>query len=189
MMQAPWTDSALNGHSRLGIRLLVASYFLAVGFGLVPGTGLQGLTGLILPEPAANLLAGIVVLVIACMILADRWVLISALSLSTLLFVSSYVTMVQIGVVDELGQFWRDIALIGALLLAHTLPKQAPESEPVKIFSKPGLGRGVVGEMVPAELRLNARHSLSVWRSTRHAPAMPPLNEADEITNIFATGT
>ncbi len=186
-MQAALNERVLNGHLRFGIRLLVATYFLAVGFGLVPGTGLQGLTGLVLPEPAANLLAGIIVLVIAGMILADRWVMVSAICLSVLLFVSSYATMIQIGVAEELGQFWRDIALIGALLLAHALPRKSVKSEPVKIFSKPGAGQGVVGEMMPAELRLTARHSLSAWRSTRHMPVPPPLEDTDEITNIFAT--
>lgn len=186
MKQWVWNEGAWNRHFRLGVRIMVALYFLAVGLGFVPGTGLQGLTGLLLPAPAANLLAGTIVLAIAVLILAGRWVTVSALSLSALLFLSSYMAMIQIGVVEQLGQFWRDIALIGALMLAHALPSPKSRSGPVQIFSAPRPGFGVVGEMVPADLRLSARHAPSTWRSTRHGPSLQPLDETDEITNIFA---
>lgn len=189
MRRINWNESTMNGSLRLAIRLLVGAYFLAVGLGFVPGTGLQGLTSLVLPEPASNLLAGIVVLATAGMIFAGRWVMISALCLSVLLFLSSYAAMIQIGVVEQLGQFWRDIALIGALFLAHALPAPKATAEPVQIFSRPGPKRAVVGEMVPVELRLNARHSLSAWRSTRYTPQVPPMEDAEEITNIFAVTT
>ena len=176
----------LNNRLRLVIRIVVASYFMAVGLGMVPGTGLQGLTDLILPQPASNLLAGLVVIALAAMILLGRSVTAAALGLSLLLFLSSYLAMVQIGVAEQLGQFWRDIALIGALVLAHGIPNTKPAA-PVQIFSKPGpTTHGIVGEMVPTELRLAPRHSLAVWRSTRPDPDLPPLNDADDIKNIFA---
>ncbi len=108
-----------NSAAQTTLRVLIASYFLAVSLKIIPGTNLGVLFEAILPEPYASATAAGLVFVFAFMIMIGLATRVAALMIALLTFFSSYLVMVQLGVEDELGSFWRDLALIAALLLTY----------------------------------------------------------------------
>ena len=44
--------------------------------------------------------------------------------------------MLSLGVADNLGQFWRDLALIGALMLTYAEPDTKTRGKIAKLFRK-----------------------------------------------------
>ena len=96
------------------IRLLILSYFAALGIGAVEGAQLSRLTRPFLDDPHASYSIGLVVLILAFMVLIGMFRRPAALILSLVLFWASYLTMLASG---DLGGFWRDLALIGGLCM------------------------------------------------------------------------
>ncbi|MEM6386688.1 MAG: hypothetical protein AAF718_10670 [Pseudomonadota bacterium] len=95
-------------------RLLILSYFIAQAVGLVGETGLMHFMVPLMPdEVALHLMQGLV-LGLSLLIIADIGRRHAALVLALIVFFSSYVTLYAGG---ELGAFWRDLALMGALLM------------------------------------------------------------------------
>lgn len=101
------------------LRVLVASYFMAVALQLIPGTDLSLLFSGFMPDIFSDAISAGLVFVFSFMIMVGTATRVAALMLSLMMFFASYVTMVQMGIVEELGGFWRDIALIAALLLTY----------------------------------------------------------------------
>ncbi len=114
----------LNQSGQNLVRILIASYFIAVSIGFIPGTIATPLTAWFLPAAEADLAARVMVFVTAYLVLVGVWLRLSALVLANLLFWSSYIGNATAGNVEA---FWRDIALIGALILTYTqtLPRAA----------------------------------------------------------------
>jgi len=106
------------------VRIVIASYFLAVAVGLIPGTDASPLTAAVLPEPYAAAVGQTVIFITAYLVLVGVWLRMAALLLATVLFWSSYIENTGSG---DLEAFWRDLALIGALILTYTqtLPRAA----------------------------------------------------------------
>lgn len=124
-MQATQTTPQNLGQSGQNlVRVVIASYFLAVALGLIPGTDASPLTAAILPEPYAVAASQTVIFVTAYLVLVGVWLRAAALLLANVLFWSSYIENVGTG---DLEAFWRDLALIGALILTYTqtLPRAA----------------------------------------------------------------
>lgn len=111
----------LNQSGQNLVRIVIASYFLAVSLGLIPGTVAWPLAAPFLPEPYADLAGKAVIFTTAYLVLVGVWLRVSALLLATVLFWSSYIQNIgqNIGP-DNLEGFWRDLALIGALILTYT---------------------------------------------------------------------
>ncbi len=101
------------------IRILIASYFLALGAGVIPGSDISALFAAVLPDPHAGLLAGAIVFALAYMVLVGVWLRPAALLLALVVFWSSYISVSHLGFADQLGGFWRDMALIAALILTY----------------------------------------------------------------------
>lgn len=99
------------------VRVLIASYFLAVPLGLIAGTGAGPLAAALLPAPYAEPAGRVIVFVTAYLVLAGIWLRAAALLLATLVFWSSYIGNAQSG---DFAAFWRDLALIGGLILTYT---------------------------------------------------------------------
>lgn len=95
-------------------RILILSYFVALVFGLIEGAELSRLTAPFLSEPDASYVMGGVVVSLAALVLFGLLRRPAALILSLVLFFASYLTMFATG---DLTGFWRDLALIGGLLL------------------------------------------------------------------------
>lgn len=106
------------------VRIIIASYFLAISLGLIPGTTALPLTESFLPQPYADAASKAVIFATAYLVLLGVWLRLSALLLASLLFWSSYLENIGAG---NLEGFWRDLALIGALILTYTqtLPRAA----------------------------------------------------------------
>lgn len=106
------------------VRVVIASYFLAVAIGLIPGTGASPLMAAVLPEPYAGAVGQTVIFITAYLVLVGVWLRVAALLLANVLFWSSYIGNAGIG---DLEAFWRDLALMGALILTYTqtLPRAA----------------------------------------------------------------
>lgn len=102
------------------LRILIASYFIAVALHLIPGTDLSLLFAAVLPPPYAGALAAGLVFILAFMVMMAHYTRAAALILGLMTFYASYLTMVEMGVAQELGAFWRDLALIAALLLTYS---------------------------------------------------------------------
>lgn len=101
------------------LRVLIASYFLAVSLELISGTDLSVLFVGVLPEPYDGATAAGLVFLLAFAIMLGMATRVAALMLALMTFYASYLTMLNLGVADELGRFWRDLALIAALLLTY----------------------------------------------------------------------
>lgn len=142
------------------IRILIASYFLALGAGVIPGTDVSALFAAVLPAPYAGLLAGGIVFVLAYLVLIGAWLRPAALLLALVMFWSSYISVSHMGFAEQLGGFWRDMALIAALILTYA------ETDP-RARSRRGAFRSV-----RAPRRLTLRDEMVTPRRV-HAPGAP----------------
>ena len=126
------------------MRLLVISYFLAMALGWVGGTEVIDFMLPILPDDIAKWLMQGLVFGLSLLILAGIGRRHAALVLALVVFFSSYTSLYTGG---DIGAFWRDLALIGALLMTADFsslrdkeidwtPEQADE-ERARISSKP----------------------------------------------------
>src|SRR5690606_1081164 len=99
------------------VRIVIASYFLAVAVGLIPGTDASPLTAAVLPEPYAAAVGQTVIFITAYLVLVGVWLRMAALLLATVLFCSSDIENTGSGLRQA---FWRELAPVGALGLAAT---------------------------------------------------------------------
>jgi len=99
-------------------RLLIVSYLVALSLNLIDGAKLSYLFAPFLDDAPARLIAQVLVISLSGMVLLGVGRRVAALLLSLVLFWASYLTM-YMG--NDLGAFWRDLALIGGLLLTVDL--------------------------------------------------------------------
>jgi uncharacterized membrane protein YphA (DoxX/SURF4 family) len=100
-------------------RFLIASYFLAVAVGLAEGVSLTPIFGVLFGEGGvSSFLSHTVLFVMGVLVLlgiAQRQV---ALTMAGLLLATNILELAATGKVDSAG-VWRDIALVGALILSY----------------------------------------------------------------------
>jgi uncharacterized membrane protein YphA (DoxX/SURF4 family) len=126
-MQTGKSDSVvLSTAAQNVLRILIASYFIAAALQLIPGTDLTPLTSQIVPAPYASILAAVVVFGLAYLVMIGVWMRGAALLLGLMTFFASYLKMLELGMEQELGSFWRDLALIAALILTYA--ENAPQN-------------------------------------------------------------
>ncbi|TBX27221.1 DoxX family protein [Nioella sediminis] len=109
----------LNATAQNLLRIVIASYFLAVGLNLIPGTNLTILAAQVLPSHVAEPLAAMMVFALAFLVMIGLYMRPAALVLGLMTLFASYLQMIELGVADELGTFWRDLVLIAALMLTY----------------------------------------------------------------------
>ncbi len=158
----------LNQSGQNLVRIVIASYFLAVSLGLIPGTVAWPLTAPFLPEPYADLAGKAVIFTTAYLVLVGAWLRVSALLLATVLFWSSYIQ--NIGS-DNLEGFWRDLALIGALILTYTQTLPRANSRRSALQWKPRARR-----IAPAQV-IAPRRVVTVPRRARSESEQPMVNQ------------
>ncbi|MEM0947681.1 MAG: hypothetical protein AAGK37_09765 [Pseudomonadota bacterium] len=204
--------STLGRTGQTLVRIVISSYFIAAGVGFIEGVSLSPLFEQALPQSLQGL-AGVggmaMTLILAGLILTGHWLRPAALLLATALFWSSYMEMIALGVEDKLGGFWRDLALVAALMLTYTEPGDR-RLRPAKLFRrriKPRkLGEPVMPQRVGIErdrthdpvrlprrpVAVPVRGPQPVFFTRRGKPAVlhprPQLVEAGspEISNVFA---
>lgn len=120
------------------IRLLIVSYFIASGLGIVEGTDFSILLSSISPGLWADTAAKAIVISLSLLILTKRLCRPAALLMALLVFWSSYVAMMEQPGGSHLSSFWRDLALIGALMLTY-----GHSSNELNIGFKTILGNGL----------------------------------------------
>ena len=101
-------------------RILVASYFLAVGLYLIPGTTGTAFFSFFMPDAYAMFMASASMFTLGFLVLIGMWIRPAALLLGTLVFFSSFLNYLAAAEFENIGAFWRDMALIGALILTYT---------------------------------------------------------------------
>lgn len=119
----PATSEAKNNLNQTGqnlVRVLIASYFVAVSIGLISGTGGIPLASQLMAEPFATYVGNAVVFSLAYLVMMGIWLRPAALLLALTIFWSSYLVNFSTGGAQAMGDFWRDLALIGALFLTYT---------------------------------------------------------------------
>lgn len=175
------TYTSLNQSGQNLVRVIIASYFLAVPLGLISGTTPAPLMAPFLPEPHAEIAGGIFMFVGAYLVLTGAWLRASALLLATTLFWSSYIENAGTGNIDG---FWRDIALIGALILTYTQTLPRAESRRSALHWTPPVRR------IKPEAKVTPRRIVAA-KAKLEEPAGPnlkvvPLRTSTEpAENIF----
>lgn len=109
----------LNEAGQTTLRMLIASYFVAAATGAIPGAETAVLFTAFLAPPLDRIVGSSLVLLLAMMVLIGARTRPAALLLAILTFYASYVHLIQIGAENALGTFWRDMALIAALMLTY----------------------------------------------------------------------
>ena len=103
-------------------RLLIVSYFIAVALGLIPGAEISRMAEPFLAPELATYLMRFIVFLLAGMVLFGIYRRPAALVLALVVFWNSYISLYSGG---EIGSFWRDLALIGGLLLTANIANYA----------------------------------------------------------------
>ena len=197
--------SAQSRTAQALIRICIAAYFLAGAVGLLEGANLAPLFEGLLPAPYAAHAATAAAVVLSALILFDRSLWPAALLMGTGLFWASYLEMQARGVADSLAPFWRDLALIAALMLSYAkagdhaslLAKVMRRSRPRPVaFGEKVTPRRITrgGEVDPVTVRLPMRSHVAVPvpgpEPVFHTSRQKPLRLTnrimpDEPENIF----
>lgn len=80
------------------LRMLIASYFIAVSLRIIPGTDLGLLFSAVLPAPWNAAFAAGMVFLLSFMIMLAVYTRVAALILALMTFYASYLAMVELGV-------------------------------------------------------------------------------------------
>jgi ABC-type amino acid transport system permease subunit len=107
MARKPARKIDFNDAAQMSVRMLIASYFMATAVGSIPGADTGALLAPLLNEPLSRVVAGSIVFTLATMVLIGKQTRLAALLLGLL-------------------TFWRDMALIAALMLTYGGPAKAP---------------------------------------------------------------
>lgn len=101
------------------IRILIASYFLALAAGLVSANHLAAPFSPLLPDPWAGRAGCALVFCLAYLIMIGVRLRAAALGLAGLMFAAHGALALQTGLATQIDTLWRDLALIGALMLTY----------------------------------------------------------------------
>lgn len=154
------------------VRVLISLYFIALGAGLISGTEPAILLYAFLPALPAKLLAGALFVTLASCILIGFKRRHSALLLAIVMFWSSYVVMLALPPAQDLGGFWRDLALIGGLILTYADTTDADQNATIAVFTH----KRRENETQPVDHPLNGDDLLGSQDQTRpgsETPAKP----------------
>lgn len=163
------------------IRVLIGSYFLAAGTGLILEPTSRTLFDAVLPEQYAIVATTAYLFITAFMIMTGKAVRPAALLLAIYIFWSAFVHFEAMGTAVALSKFWNDMALLGAvLLIAVTEPGG---SESFQLWRK---GRATTPRRVSPKLRLAKTPRLSRNADGSIAPKRHTQVPDDRDFNIFS---
>lgn len=108
------------------IRILIASYLMAVSVGIAPGPDLVAVFAQLMPETAAMTLGTAVMFMLAYAMMAGLWLRTTLLVLATMIVGTSFMENFILAETPDLGQIWQDIVVLCALLqnLIHLSNRQ-----------------------------------------------------------------
>jgi uncharacterized membrane protein YphA (DoxX/SURF4 family) len=182
------TPDNLNQSGQNLVRILIASYFVAVSLGMISGTDGSTLAQQILPEPFATFIGKAVVFTLAYLVMMGIWLRPAALLLAITTFWSSYIANFGPQGPLAIGDFWRDLALIGALFMTYAQSGPRASSRRAMFRWNPRVRQIVPGKSV-AHTRVAPIGSLRA-KVTPLAPRIAARKSSEaaerEIENIFA---
>ncbi len=170
------------------VRILIASYFLATATGLVLEPSNRTLFGSVMLADHANLAATIYLFITAFAIMVGKAVRPAALLLAIYIFWSGFLHYDFSDSADALSKFWRDMALLGAILLiAVTEPGGSGRFTLRRRAVAPRRVAPVLIEDAEAKARARRRPAPSGSQLSRDdIIAAAEEAEDDDVQNIFA---
>ena len=174
----------LNQSAQNLVRILISSYFIAVSLGLISGTDGSILAQQVLPDPAASFVGNAIVFGLAYLVMMGIWLRPAALLLALTMFWSSYIANFGPEGPLAVGEFWRDLALIGALFMtyAQSGPRQLTRRAMMRFTPKV---RRITPEQTVQPRRVIPQTSARS-KITPLAPRLAARRSAEKIENIFA---
>lgn len=112
----------MDGAGHQAVRLIIASYFIAIAVGVLPSDNARSLVGTILPEAYVAPAVTTFVFATAVLIFLGRQMRIAALLLANYVLWSSLVAYIAPQSTMSLSEFWRDMIVVSALMLTYTGP-------------------------------------------------------------------
>lgn len=167
------------------IRVIIASYFIGVSIGLINGTDATPLAAMFLEPELAALIGSATIFIFGYLVMTGIWLRFAALMLALIMFWSSYISNFSATDVDGIGNFWRDMTLIGALMLTYVRTGRGDVRKRAMIRRKPK-----VRQFNSATKITPRRVAVSVASNVTRLPRskvrdVRPVSKA-EIANIFA---
>ncbi len=174
------------------VRILIASYFLAAATGLVFQPASRTFLDAVLPTGPAQFVTTTYLYVTAFAIMVGFAVRPAALLLAIYIFWSAFVQFDQAEALDlALSEFWRDVALIGALtLVASTEPgtRRAKVTDDGEDQPSPAPRAGAfapIARLIPGRRKVVLKRAPNdLFRDLDH-DIEDDEPEADDIANIF----
>ncbi len=171
------------------VRILIASYFLATATGLIFEPGARTIFNAILLEQHAQMAATIYLFVTAFAVMVGKAVRPAALLLAVYIFWSGFLHFNEGSDPAALSGFWRDMALLGAVLLVAVT--EPGGSTKFRLWRKPVAPRRVVHNMSNEASVRPARptHAQANVQSASVSAALANAMQSDseeDITNIFS---
>lgn len=182
------TPDNLNQSGQNLVRILIASYFVAVSLGMIGGTDGSTLAQQILPEPFATYLGKTVVFTLAYLVMMGIWLRPAALLLAITTFWSSYIANFGPDGPLAIGDFWRDLALIGALFMTYAQSGPRATSRRAMLRWSPRVRQIIPGKSVaPKRVASTGELRAKITPLAPRIAARKSSEAADRvIENIFA---
>ena len=102
------------------LRVIIASYFIALSLGMISGATLSPLAAMLISEQLASLMSSLLMFGLASLVMLGLHIRPAALLLGLITLAGSFVTLNASGVAENLGAFWRDLVLVAALVLTYS---------------------------------------------------------------------
>jgi len=149
------------------VRILIASYFLATATGLIFEPASRTVFDAVLLKHHAQLVSTSYLFITAFAIMVGFVVRPAALLLAVYIFWSGFLHFDQMGTPEALAGFWRDMALLGAILLVAVT--QPGGSHRFRLWAKPIAPRRIAQERLARAADRATRPPRSAEQLTRDA--------------------
>lgn len=158
------------------MRMLIASYFMALSLGLFQGAEIARLAAPFLPENLATIVMGALVFVLAAMVMTGFHRRSAALVLALVIFWASYLTMFAATAAEDIGAFWRDLALIGGLMLTYNDPEDTALGSPLRFLRRLPNGDTFVSHRAIISEKPHSHTPRAIFRANRRK-SKPMISE------------
>ena len=102
------------------LRMIIASYFIALALGLISGSTLSPVLAGVMSKPLASLLSSLIIFGLASLVIFGVHLRTATLLLGLITLAGSFATLYAFGVSENLGALWRDLVLVAALVLTYS---------------------------------------------------------------------
>lgn len=180
-MKAAKSPATMGQSGQNLIRVIIASYFIGVSVGLIKGTDATPLAAMFLDPGLAAFVGSASIFLLGYLVMTGIWLRFAALMLGLVIFWSSYITNLAVPGAEGVGDFWRDMTLIGALMLTYMRNSGRTTASFAMIRRKPNVRRlGAHTKIKPRRVATSGNSNVT----RLPAASRQPVQRA-EIENIF----